>query len=63
MKTNPALVVLSALLLAVLAGAGLTQLHAAPSTTNAAEYCTYVGPSYLGNKEVTPSGEYCVPGP
>jgi hypothetical protein len=45
----------------VIAGFSAAALTAAPA--NAAEYCTYVTPTYLDGQPVTPSGEYCVPGP
>jgi hypothetical protein len=36
-------------------------LTAAPA--NAAEYCVYTDPAHVGDHDITPPGEYCVPGP
>ena len=38
-----------------------TSLTAAPA--NAAEYCVYTTPATYEGHELTPAGEYCVPGP
>jgi hypothetical protein len=50
-----------AILALVSAGFTATALTAAPA--NAAEYCVYTDPAHVGDKPITPPGEYCVPGP
>jgi hypothetical protein len=56
--------ILRALLATIaLVSAGLSAAMLTATPANAAEYCTYVTPTYLDGKPVTPSGEYCIPGP
>jgi hypothetical protein len=45
----------------VTAGLSAAALTAAPA--HAAEYCIYTDPARVGDRPITPYGEYCVPGP
>jgi hypothetical protein len=60
MTTHIARALLATLAL-VTVGFSTAALTAAPA--NAAEYCVYHTPTYLGNKEIVPAGRWCIPGP
>jgi hypothetical protein len=63
MTTHPIRLVLAALLLAVPALTAAAAIGSTPSTTTAAEWCVEHDPTYVGDKQVVPASEWCVPGP
>jgi hypothetical protein len=49
--------------LALLTAALVSSVISTAGPASAAEYCVNTTPSYYGDKQITPAGHYCVPGP
>jgi hypothetical protein len=50
-------------LLAIVTAALAASAIALTGPASAAMYCVETDPTYYGNKQIIPAGQYCVPGP
>lgn len=49
--------------ISLLTAALVSSAISASGPASAAEYCVTHDPAYVGDRQITPASEYCVPGP